>query len=133
MASLLSSDQTKTADPEQRTKYPLQPSLSSLAHRARVKRYNLSSVSLSTERGYSTGMGIFLAYSGMEALATAMGQRADRWEAEDKQLAKNLNRLLNGLVLRHPDQKEAINWLLDNHQQINRYGTSKKNEITTSF
>ena len=74
---------------------------------------NLSSVSSITERGYSTGMAMFLAYSGMEALATAMGQEAYSWQIEDKQLANKLNKLLSGVDLNHQDLQEGINWLLD--------------------
>jgi hypothetical protein len=88
-----------------------------------AQRFNgisLRGVSSATERGYSAGMGIFLAYSGMEALATAMGQPAYKWEAEDKPLAKNLNKLLSGVDLSNPDRHEGINWLLGNQQLIDR-------------
>ena len=80
----------------------------------------LSGVSHSTERGYTTGMGIFLAYSGLEAMATAIDQPAYTWASEDKALAKRLNKLLSGLDLSHPDRQEGIAWLLGNHQLIDR-------------
>jgi hypothetical protein len=86
----------------------------------RFNGINLSGVSLSTERGYTTGMGIFLAYSGLEALASAMDQPAYTWASEDKALAKRLNKLLSGLDLSHPDRQEGIAWLLGNHQLIDR-------------
>lgn len=103
---------------EQRTRF------SRAQARLRIARgfngIKLSGVSSTTERGYSTGMGIFLAYSGLEALATAMDQQAYTWASEDQALAKRLKQLLSGLDLSHPDRQEGINWLLGNHHLINK-------------
>ncbi len=60
-------------------------------------------VSDATERGYSTGMLIFLAYSGMEALAAAIGTKVHEWEKNDQKLALRLNKLLAGVDLNHPE------------------------------
>jgi len=87
---------------------------------------SLSGVGPSTERGYTTGMGIFLAYSALEALATAMDQPAYTWASEDQALAKRLNKLLSELDLSHPDWHEGIGWLLGNHQLIDRLRAFKE-------
>ena len=80
----------------------------------RFQNVNLKGVSSLTERGYTTGIAIFLAYSGMEALANAMGEKPHSWEREDPDLAQRLRKLLNGLKLSHVDREEGIGWLLDN-------------------
>lgn len=103
---------------EQRTRFSRAQARLRIAQR--FNGISLRGVSSATERGYSAGMGIFLAYSGMEALATAMGQPAYKWEAEDKRLAKKLNKLLSGVDLSNPDRHEGINWLLGNQQLIDR-------------
>ncbi len=86
-----------------------------------AKRFDsilLIDVGKETERGYSTAMAIFLAYSAMEALADAMGQQAHAWEVSDQKLALKLNKLLANLDLSHPDPAEAISWLLGNNHLI---------------
>ena len=103
---------------EQRTRFSRAQARLRIAKR--FNGINLSGVSLSTERGYTAGMGIFLAYSGLEALATAMDQQAYTWASEDQALAKRLKQLLSGLDLSHPDRQEEINWLLGNHHLINK-------------
>jgi hypothetical protein len=99
-------------DDQQRTRF-------SRAHaRLRVARrfqnVNLKGVSSLTERGYTTGIAIFLAYSGMEALANAMEEKPRDWKHENPDLAQRLRQLLNGLKLSHLDREEGIGWLLDN-------------------
>jgi hypothetical protein len=79
----------------------------------RFKGISLIDVSDATERGYSTGMAIFLAYSGMEALAAAMREQVHEWKMNDQKLALRLSKLLSGVDLSHPDPQEAISWLLD--------------------
>ncbi len=86
-----------------------------------AKRFDgirLIDVGKETERGYSTAMAIFLAYSAMEALANAIGQQANQWELTDQQLALKLNKLLAELDLSHPNPTEAIGWLLSNNHLI---------------
>jgi hypothetical protein len=86
-----------------------------------AKRFDgitLIDVSDTTERGYSTGMAIFLAYSGMEALASAMGAEVHQWEMNDEKLALKLSKLLAGLDLNHPEPQEAIGWLLNQNNLI---------------
>ena len=78
----------------------------------------LIDVSDTTERGYSTGMAIFLAYSGMEALAAAMGEPVHQWEMNDEKLAVKLRKLLAGVDLNHPEPQEAIGWLLNQDNLI---------------
>jgi hypothetical protein len=68
----------------------------------RFRGITLVDVSDATERGYSTGMAIFLAYSGMEALAAAMGTQAHEWEANDQKLSLKLSKLLAGVDLNQP-------------------------------
>jgi hypothetical protein len=81
---------------------------------------SLSGVSSAIERGYATGMAIFLAYSGMEALAIAMGQDPCTWILEDKKSAHSLYKLLKGVDLNHLDLTEGIGWLLDNYKLIKK-------------
>ncbi len=105
-------------DDQQRTRF-------SRAHaRLRVARrfqnVNLKGVSSLTERGYTTGIAIFLAYSGMEALANAIGQQPRTWEWNDAGLAQRLRKLLHGLDLSHTDRQEGISWLLSNHTLLAR-------------
>ena len=105
-------------DDQQRTRF-------SRAHaRLRVARrfqnVNLKGVSSLTERGYTTGIAIFLAYSGMEALANAMGEKPRDWEYNDADLAQRLKQLLNGLDLGHADRAEGINWLLDSQELLRK-------------
>ena len=102
-----------------------QPTQFSRAHaRLRIaKRFDsilLIDVGEETERGYSTAMAIFLAYSAMEALADAMGQQAHEWEVTDQKLAIKLNKLLADIDLRHPDPQAAIGWLLNNNRLIHQ-------------
>ena len=101
---------------EQRTRF------SRAQARLRIARgfngINLSGVNSATARGYSTGMGIFLVYSALEALATAMGEKAYTWHCEDQPLANRLNKLLSGVGLGHPDQNEAVSWLVNNSTLI---------------
>ena len=73
-------------------------------------------------------MGIFLAYTGLEALATAMGQPAYTWEPGDKPLAKKLKKLLSGADLSHPDHQESINWLLDKPNLIDQLRNFQRGE-----
>jgi hypothetical protein len=80
----------------------------------RFQNVNLKGVSSLTERGYTTGIAIFLAYSGMEALANAMEEKPRDWKHENPDLAERLRHLLNGLKLSHLDREEGIGWLLDN-------------------
>lgn len=80
----------------------------------RFQNVNLKGVSSLTERGYTTGIAIFLAYSGMEALANAMGEKPRDWEYKNPDLAQRLRHLLNGLKLSHLNREEGIGWLLDN-------------------
>jgi hypothetical protein len=89
---------------------------------------NLSDVSSSTERGYSTAMAIFLAYSGMEALANAMDQQPSHWHLEEPILANRLKKLLGGLNLSHADQHEGIAWLLSNQKLLRRLQKFQENK-----
>jgi len=86
----------------------------------RFQNVNLKGVSTLTERSYTTGIAIFLAYSGMEALANGMGQQPRTWEHNDAGLAQRLRKLLNGLDLSHADRQEGISWLLSNHTLLAR-------------
>ena len=86
-----------------------------------AKRFHgitLIDVSDTTERGYSTGMAIFLAYSGMEVLAAAMGEPVHQWEMNDEKLALKLSKLLAELDINHPEPQEAIGWLLNQDNLI---------------
>jgi hypothetical protein len=86
-----------------------------------AKRFHsitLLDVSDATERGYSTGVAIFLAYSGMEALVAAMRAQVHEWEMNDQKLALRLNKLLAGVDLDNPEPQEGIGWLLDGDNLI---------------
>ncbi len=63
-------------------------------------------------------MAIFLAYSGMEALASAMGAEVHQWEMNNEKLAVKLRKLLAGVDLNHPEPQAAIGWLLDHNNLI---------------
>ena len=89
-------------------------------------------MSSATERGYTTGIAIFLAYSGMEALAGAMGEPVRTWQLEDPTLARSLNRLLSGVDLSHPKPKEGIGWLLDGHQLLGNYKSFRPARVRMS-
>jgi hypothetical protein len=85
-----------------------------------AKRFHgitLIDVSDATARGYSTGIAIFLAYSGTEALAAAMREPVHQWEINDEKLAVKLRKLLAGVNFNHPEPQEAISWLL-NHDNL---------------
>ena len=85
-----------------------------------------------TERGYTTGIAIFLAYSGMEALATAMGEEARTWTHDDADLAKRLRKILSGLDLSHADRQEGISWLLSDRkllQKLQEFQVGQSNNV----
>lgn len=86
----------------------------------RFQNVNLKGVSSLTERGYTTGIAIFLAYSGMEALANAMEELTHTWKYNDANLAQRLRQLLNGLDLGHADRAEGINWLLNSQELLRK-------------
>ena len=97
-----------------------------------AKRFHgitLIDVSDTTERGYSTGMAIFLAYSGMEALAAAMREQVHQWEMNDEKLALKLRKLLAGLDLNQA-QTTGSNRLASGSQQPDpTAGHLEKSEI----
>jgi len=80
----------------------------------------LQGVGSLTERGYTTGIAIFLAYSAVEALATAIGEKPHIWTHDDAGLAKRLRMILNGLNLSHPDRQEGISWLVENNTLLGK-------------
>ncbi len=86
----------------------------------RFQNVNLKDISSVTERGYTTGLAIFLAYSGMEALASSMDQEPCTWKHEDADLAQRLRKILKGLDLSHTDRQEGISWLLSKKKLLEK-------------
>ncbi len=86
----------------------------------RFQNVTLKGVSSLTERGYTTGIAIFLAYSGMEALASAMDAQPHTWKYDDVHLAQRLRKILNGLDFSHADRQEGIGWLLSNRTLLEK-------------
>jgi len=92
----------------------------------------LQGVGSLTERGYTAGIAIFLAYSGMEALATAMGEEARSWTHDAADLAQRLRMILKDLDLSHADREEGIGWLLSDRkllQKLQDFQVGQSNDV----